>query len=301
MTYKKYKVIAFTVSFLTVLATGNVSAEPGPKQSLGAVLGAAVGGAVGSQVGDRDHDKRRNVSRKHDKRRNYSRNPDKRKRNHARNDHRRNDRKHLNDQRHRVKKHKKPVYHGRTHLNRQHYNRQHYNRHHYKPNYHNRNYYSRNYYNRNYYRPKSYSRHYYNRNYYRPKSYSRHYYNRNYYSRNYYYGNGSSQLVATAMGVFIGALIGSEIGRYMDDVDRLSASQANVQAQSAPVGTRITWNNPSSTNYGSITPTREGYSESGRYCREFYQTVSIGNRTEEAYGTACRQPDGAWKIVQSLP
>jgi surface antigen len=47
-----------------------------------------------------------------------------------------------------------------------------------------------------------------------------------------------------------------------------------------------------------VTATRDGYSESGKYCREFYQTVSIGGRTEDAYGVACLQPDGDWRIVQ---
>jgi surface antigen len=42
---------------------------------------------------------------------------------------------------------------------------------------------------------------------------------------------------------------------------------------------------------------REGTSESGKYCREFQQTVTIGGKTEQAYGTACRQPDGSWQIV----
>jgi hypothetical protein len=36
----------------------------------------------------------------------------------------------------------------------------------------------------------------------------------------------------------------------------------------------------------------------GEYCREFTQTVSVGGRAQEAYGTACRQPDGSWRIVQ---
>jgi surface antigen len=35
----------------------------------------------------------------------------------------------------------------------------------------------------------------------------------------------------------------------------------------------------------------------GAYCREFQQTVTIGGKTESAYGTACRQPDGTWKVV----
>ena len=25
--------------------------------------------------------------------------------------------------------------------------------------------------------------------------------------------------------------------------------------------------------------------------------VNIGGKTEQAYGTACRQPDGSWKVV----
>lgn len=33
------------------------------------------------------------------------------------------------------------------------------------------------------------------------------------------------------------------------------------------------------------------------YCREYTRTVTIGNRQEVAYGTACYQPDGSWKIV----
>ena len=33
------------------------------------------------------------------------------------------------------------------------------------------------------------------------------------------------------------------------------------------------------------------------YCREYTRTVYIGNRQQDAYGTACLQPNGDWKIV----
>lgn len=36
---------------------------------------------------------------------------------------------------------------------------------------------------------------------------------------------------------------------------------------------------------------------SNDYCREYTRTVSIGNRAQEAYGTACLQSDGSWMIV----
>ena len=32
-------------------------------------------------------------------------------------------------------------------------------------------------------------------------------------------------------------------------------------------------------------------------CREFQQTIMIGGQPQQAYGTACRQQDGTWKIV----
>jgi surface antigen len=109
-------------------------------------------------------------------------------------------------------------------------------------------------------------------------------------------GGGTGRVAATAAGALIGALIGSEIGRSMDEVDRMKAERAYTQATSAPIGQEITWNNPDTGNYGTVTPTREGTSSSGNYCREFQQTVVIGGKQEQAYGVACRQPDGSWEV-----
>jgi surface antigen len=33
------------------------------------------------------------------------------------------------------------------------------------------------------------------------------------------------------------------------------------------------------------------------YCREFQQQAAIGGEIREVYGTACRQPDGSWQVV----
>ncbi len=110
-------------------------------------------------------------------------------------------------------------------------------------------------------------------------------------------GGGKGQLAATAAGALLGALIGSEIGRSMDEVDRMRAEQAYGQAQDAPIGQTIAWDNPDTGNYGSVTPTKQGTNtNTGAYCREFQQTVVIGGQQEDAYGVACRQPDGSWEI-----
>jgi surface antigen len=32
-------------------------------------------------------------------------------------------------------------------------------------------------------------------------------------------------------------------------------------------------------------------------CREFTQTITVGGQAVQATGTACRQPDGSWRIM----
>lgn len=110
-------------------------------------------------------------------------------------------------------------------------------------------------------------------------------------------GSGGGNVVATAAGTFLGAMVGSEIGRSIDRTDLQYARQAQRQAYSAPIGETIRWENPETRHTGTITPTRQGTSGSGDYCREFQQTVTIGGQQEQGYGIACRQPDGSWRIV----
>ena len=112
------------------------------------------------------------------------------------------------------------------------------------------------------------------------------------------FGSGAGQLASVGIGVLVGALVGSDIGQSMDEVDYMRANQAVNRSKSVPLGEEIIWNHPDSGHYGSITPTRDGYTQSGRYCREFFQTITIDGRTEDAHGIACREPDGTWRLLQ---
>ncbi|MDX9689703.1 MAG: glycine zipper 2TM domain-containing protein [Proteobacteria bacterium] len=111
-------------------------------------------------------------------------------------------------------------------------------------------------------------------------------------------GKGSGRLAATAAGVVLGGWLGNEIGSSLDTADRSAMNQATYRAYSAPIGQQITWNNPQSGNAGTIVPVRDGYANDGAYCREFQQTITVGGQKQQAYGRACQQPDGSWKIVQ---
>ncbi len=111
------------------------------------------------------------------------------------------------------------------------------------------------------------------------------------------FGHGPGKLAATAIGTLLGAFIGHAIGQSLDRADVLASQQAAQSAYGAPLGQSITWDNPQSGHRGTITPVRDGTDSSGHYCREFQQTVTIGGKTADAYGTACRQDDGSWKVI----
>lgn len=110
-------------------------------------------------------------------------------------------------------------------------------------------------------------------------------------------GSGTGQAAAIGLGVLLGGLAGQDVGRTLDQADMAYASQNSYTAlESAPSGTTYEWHNPDSGNSGSTTPMQTYQTTNGTYCREFTQTVNVGGEIQDAYGTACRQPDGSWKI-----
>ncbi|MGJ3259558.1 MAG: RT0821/Lpp0805 family surface protein [Rhodospirillales bacterium] len=111
-------------------------------------------------------------------------------------------------------------------------------------------------------------------------------------------GGGKGQLAATAAGVVLGGLLGNNVGQSLDRADQAYAMRAQDRAMNAPVGQTISWSNPDSGNYGTVTPTRTSTdTRTGAYCREYQTEVIVGGESQVGYGTACRQPDGDWKIA----
>jgi surface antigen len=111
-------------------------------------------------------------------------------------------------------------------------------------------------------------------------------------------GGGDGKILAIAVGAVGGAIIGNQIGKSMDETDKLKLEiNAQKSLESTPSGKTTTWRNPDTGNYGTFTP-QKTYETSNGYCREFTQQVTVAGKTQNAYGTACRQPDGSWKINQ---
>ena len=102
---------------------------------------------------------------------------------------------------------------------------------------------------------------------------------------------------AISAGVLVGGLLGGAAGNLLDNADREYAYRtAQYGLEYTRTGTTTRWRNPDSGRSGTITPTDTWQTSSGRYCREFETTIDVDGWPEEAYGTACRQPDGSWEI-----
>jgi surface antigen len=106
-------------------------------------------------------------------------------------------------------------------------------------------------------------------------------------------GGGSGQVLATMVGTVAGAAIGGSIGRTMDDYDRLNTTAA---LENVRTGVSSTWVNPDTGYEYVVTPTNTYDSGTGP-CREYTMDATIGGQTEQIYGTACRQADGSWVVV----
>jgi len=107
-------------------------------------------------------------------------------------------------------------------------------------------------------------------------------------------GGGAGRAAAIMAGAILGAIVGQQIGQSIDDTDELRAQQV---LETNRTGQTSQWVNPDTGSTVIVTPTKTYQEPTGQYCREYQTEVMVGGERQKAYGTACRQPDGSWKIV----
>jgi surface antigen len=108
------------------------------------------------------------------------------------------------------------------------------------------------------------------------------------------FGGGSGKVAAAAGGALVGAFLGGQIGKSMDKLDRMQMQQA---LETAPTGRSVAWSNPDTGNRYTVQPTRTYYHER-LPCREYTTRAWIDGQSEVIRGSACRQPDGSWRVVR---
>lgn len=81
-----------------------------------------------------------------------------------------------------------------------------------------------------------------------------------------------------------------------DDIRR--ARRAALTAlEETPAGQTTIWRNPANGHWGTLTPTRTFQDASGRYCRDYRQTVTTGGQEHQGNGSACLDAESVWHIM----
>lgn len=107
-------------------------------------------------------------------------------------------------------------------------------------------------------------------------------------------GTGSGE---PTVGAVEGGLMGADVGQSLNDAEREIALKAEYEAlEYGRAGQPTLWQAKRGENRGEIK-VGTTYQVNRLDCREYTHNVWIGGRLRVIKGTACRQPDGAWRIV----
>ena len=106
-------------------------------------------------------------------------------------------------------------------------------------------------------------------------------------------GRGGGNTAATIGGAVVGAIVGGTIGRRMDQADHACVGQALEYGRTNQA---VALSDPDGDSY-QVTPTRT-FEREGVHCREYVTRATIDGLKQRLTGTACRDPNGAWRIVK---
>ena len=99
------------------------------------------------------------------------------------------------------------------------------------------------------------------------------------------------------VGAVEGGLMGSDVGESLNDADREVALKAEYEAlEYGRSGQPTQWRARKGDNRGEIK-VGTTYQVNRLDCREYTHNIWIGGRLRVVHGTACRQPDGAWRVI----
>ena len=112
------------------------------------------------------------------------------------------------------------------------------------------------------------------------------------------FGKGDGRLVTTALGALLGAGLGSSAGASLDRADLSYYDQTAQRAlETGSSGKALPWSNPDSGNSGVVIPSAPYKNPNRPILPRVPNKITVGGKTQNGYGTACRQPDGSWQIV----
>ena len=111
-------------------------------------------------------------------------------------------------------------------------------------------------------------------------------------------GRGGERTGPTIAGVIVGGAVGAALTSNLNCEDRSYAYKTYHEGfNSGRPGSRYEWRNPRNNDRGEFRVGRYYNDRDGFRCASFTQIVYIQGRQHRSKGVACRQPDGAWAVV----
>jgi surface antigen len=113
-------------------------------------------------------------------------------------------------------------------------------------------------------------------------------------------GDGTSGYVGLILGAVAGGYLGGELGKRLSNRDK--EQQASATNKALETGAGQSWTNPDSGARGNVAVNEPFQSKvgstQGQTCRAFSSSATTADGASgTGKGTACKQPDGTWKIV----
>ncbi len=114
---------------------------------------------------------------------------------------------------------------------------------------------------------------------------------------------GSHRTVSGVLGIALAGLVMAgcagttpKLADQLTEADRVAMADARQQALEVnKSGEALNWHNPETDHRGVITPVMTYESSANENCRDFQETLTVGDQSYIDYGTACRRPDGNWE------
>ena len=106
-------------------------------------------------------------------------------------------------------------------------------------------------------------------------------------------GGGHGRTAAIIGGSIVGSMVGSSIGAEMDQANRMRVAHA---LETTRLNHSRSWVDDNSGYRYTVVPTKT-YHSNGELCRKYTTSILIHGSVEKANGTACRNKDGDWVIV----
>lgn len=99
------------------------------------------------------------------------------------------------------------------------------------------------------------------------------------------------------IGGIVGGGLAATAGLDLSRRERLEAADAEYRAlESTPAGQPVVWRDERTGNSGTVTAAQP-YRVGSQDCRPYSHIVKADGATRSVRGTACRNPDGSWTLL----